>query len=90
MGFASLVWRLDSDQLEIGSRRSFDNKAEFDGFADAGPDLIEGAGLGVTTGQLRDRRYVVAFTVPLNDDIELPLHARLLSDSTTPPVVSDD
>jgi len=77
------VGSLDRGQLELAGRRSFDFKAEFNGFADAGHDLIEGAGLGVTTCQLRDGRYVVAFAVPLYDDIELPLHARLLSDSTT-------
>ena len=53
-GAAAARSRLDLDLLdsdEAGARGAFDLEVEADGFGDARPQLVEGAGLGVAAGE---------------------------------------
>ena len=56
---------------DLGSFARFDFQAEFDGFADAGHEFVEGMGLGVAAGEAGDGGEVEAFFVLLDFDVEL-------------------
>jgi len=62
---------LESDKLQFLLRCVFDFQAQSDGFAAAFGNLVERAHLCVAAGDLRNRVYVIAFGIALNDDIEL-------------------
>lgn len=53
-------------------------EAQGDRFLDAHHELVEGAGLGVAALQGRDGGDVVAVLIHFHDDVEFPVHGRIL------------
>jgi len=64
-------------------------ETQFDRFANALGDLLEGSRLGMTSRELGDRRNVISFIVALCNDIELAWQRIVLSHYFTLSVLPD-
>jgi hypothetical protein len=72
---------LNSDELQILFPCALDFQTQFNGFANALGDFVEGPPLRMASWNLRNRGYVIAFGIALNNDIELAWHRGVSSPS---------